>query len=263
MLAAGMLFSEEISWIKDLDGALNTAKKENKIVMIDVFTEWCTWCKKLDEETYKDKKVIELSKEFINLKINPETDKKGSEFLTKFKIEGYPTILFIDSSANQFSRIGGFLAGEAFSAQMEKILNLHKNMNVYINEVKNGEYKNAKTLLDFYFDNDKINDAASLYEQVKDKKILTGDETAEYNVRSGLYYGNTNEIKKAKTFFQNVYANYKETKIFFEAGYYLALTENLDNNKDEAKKIINDLLQNKNTSETWKKYYNELLTKLK
>lgn len=40
--------SESINWTSDLLTALETANKENKIIMIDIYADWCEWCKKLD-----------------------------------------------------------------------------------------------------------------------------------------------------------------------------------------------------------------------
>jgi thiol:disulfide interchange protein DsbD len=114
--------SESINWTSDLLTALETANKENKIIMIDIYADWCEWCKKLDEETYKDLEVIELSKKFVNLKV--DTDNNLLEFQALngvFGITGIPVILFINSDGELIHRIDGYVDAETFKTQVREI----------------------------------------------------------------------------------------------------------------------------------------------
>ena len=72
LCAAGWLHAESILWKADLGGATSQAKQEGKAMMVDVYTDWCAWCKRLDDDVYTDGKVIAESKNFIPLKLNPE-----------------------------------------------------------------------------------------------------------------------------------------------------------------------------------------------
>jgi thioredoxin-related protein len=56
------------------------AKKNNKIILVDAYTDWCGWCKVMDKKTYTNSDIQNaLKKDFVSIKINPE---KG----TKYKI---------------------------------------------------------------------------------------------------------------------------------------------------------------------------------
>lgn len=49
------------------------AKKENKILVVDVYTDWCYWCKVMDKETYTNMDIIlKMNKYFVAVKFNPE-----------------------------------------------------------------------------------------------------------------------------------------------------------------------------------------------
>ena len=63
-----------VNWQNDLASALKLAKSQHKPVMIDFYTEWCHWCKKLDSDTYSDPKVNEASQKFICVKIDAEKE---------------------------------------------------------------------------------------------------------------------------------------------------------------------------------------------
>ena len=58
-----------------LEEAFTRARAERKCVLVDVYTDWCSWCKKMDRETYTNTQVrAMLEKEFLVVKLNAESD---------------------------------------------------------------------------------------------------------------------------------------------------------------------------------------------
>jgi len=106
-----------ISWLYGLNDGLNRARQSNKPVMIDFYTEWCGWCKKLDEETYRDRTVLELSNKFVCVKIDADKDK---DLASKYKVRGYPTIIFLNSQGKMIGNITGYLPAKDFARLMKK-----------------------------------------------------------------------------------------------------------------------------------------------
>jgi thiol:disulfide interchange protein DsbD len=108
-----------IKWYFSLEEALGLAKKENKPIMVDFYSDHCGWCHKLDRTTYTNSKVIELSKKFISLKIDCDRNRL---IPAKYQIRGLPTILFIDSKGSVIHSIVGYRKAEDFILEMEKAL---------------------------------------------------------------------------------------------------------------------------------------------
>jgi thioredoxin-related protein len=55
------------------DEAIAASKKNPKKIFIDVYTDWCGWCKRMDQTTFQDAKVVEyLNKNFFAVKFNAE-----------------------------------------------------------------------------------------------------------------------------------------------------------------------------------------------
>jgi thiol-disulfide isomerase/thioredoxin len=131
LVGAGLLMAvssanaaSEMKWAKSFDAAMASARSSNKLVMVDFYTDWCGWCKRLDKDTYTNAKVIQLSDQVIPVKVNAE--KEGIAVAKKYGVTQYPTILFINTSGQKEGAIGGYLPPEGFSGEMTKFVTLHK-----------------------------------------------------------------------------------------------------------------------------------------
>jgi thioredoxin-related protein len=100
-------------WSTDLDEALKTAKKENKAVLVE-FTgsDWCPPCIMMRKEVFSKKEFVKAaSKNFILVEIDMPRDEKlkdvkekNSPIVEKYEIDGFPTIVLLDSSGKEFTR---------------------------------------------------------------------------------------------------------------------------------------------------------------
>ena len=107
-----------IEWLVFEDG-LKRAKVENKPLMVHFTADWCSWCKKLEAEAFKNNEVILLSKGFVPVRV--DCDKEG-EIAKKFQIRGLPTIFFISPEGNVIHQVIGYRSTEAFLSEMKTAL---------------------------------------------------------------------------------------------------------------------------------------------
>ncbi len=122
LLIALGAYAEPVDWEHNFERALEHAKKNNKLVMVDLYTDWCGWCKKLDRDVYKDKKVEEkLAKDFISVKINPEATASGAKLARQFGTRGFPHIVFTDANGKKIDEIIGYMPADAFLKRLEKV----------------------------------------------------------------------------------------------------------------------------------------------
>jgi thioredoxin-related protein len=64
---------ETLNWLT-LTEAEALLKKEKKPLLIDLYTNWCGWCKVMDKKTYSNPEVIKyISEHFYPVKIDAET----------------------------------------------------------------------------------------------------------------------------------------------------------------------------------------------
>jgi len=73
-VATKKVVSNKLQWFEYVEG-YNKAKAENKILLVDAYTDWCGWCKVMDRETYTNADVIAaLNQDFVCVKFNPEVE---------------------------------------------------------------------------------------------------------------------------------------------------------------------------------------------
>lgn len=122
VLAAVTARAADVNWTHDYDEALKKAKTEKKLVMIDIYTDWCGWCKKLDKDVYTDKMVQEkLAKGFICVKINPEKNSKNKKVAKDMGVHGYPYIGFFDADGKKINEIGGYVPAKKFAEIVDNV----------------------------------------------------------------------------------------------------------------------------------------------
>lgn len=133
---------ESLKWETWNDG-YPKAVSEKKIALIDAYTEWCGWCKKMDRDTYTNPEVVKtLNKYFVPIKFNPEIPNikyelngqtySGVELhmmISNNQRYGYPTTYFIITVKNRLIVQPGYLKPEDFMQLLNSIIQESKSPN--------------------------------------------------------------------------------------------------------------------------------------
>ena len=116
----------------DLDAATSEADNRDTVVMIEFFTDWCGWCKKMDANTYTDKKVIEMiNNNFVAVKFNPEKEEpvtfqgknfSAAELAQAAGVNGYPATAFFESNSTFLGTVPGYRDAKGFLDLLKFIL---------------------------------------------------------------------------------------------------------------------------------------------
>lgn len=92
----------------NLSELLARANNENKLIFIDCYTDWCGWCKVLDEKVFCAGAVADtMNKYFVSTKLEMEKDSIGIILARKYAVMGFPTGLVL----NKRGQLVAFLSG--------------------------------------------------------------------------------------------------------------------------------------------------------
>lgn len=115
----------KIKWMT-IDEAFAAIKKEPRKIVIDVYTDWCGWCKVMDKNTFANEKVAKyVNEKYYAVKLNAEADgeviigekKYNYPQLAQELLQGrmsYPTIVYLDEKFNMIQPVPGYQDAGAF-----------------------------------------------------------------------------------------------------------------------------------------------------
>jgi thioredoxin-related protein len=129
--------ADEVKWLSWNEG-YPLAKKKDKILLIDLYTDWCGWCKRMDRDTYSKPDIIkEIEKHYVAVKFNPELknlkyEVEGKTYtgmqlygmLIQNQRTGYPTTVFLYTKEKKLYLEPGYKNAEQFRQLLTKYKNL-------------------------------------------------------------------------------------------------------------------------------------------
>lgn len=114
---------DEEFWRSWNDG-LREASTSQRPILVDVYTDWCGWCKRMDRDVYSREDVREyLSRRFVTVKLNAESAKQAfyegknlsaRALAARFRVSGYPTTVFLKSGGEHMVNVPGYVEGDRF-----------------------------------------------------------------------------------------------------------------------------------------------------
>lgn len=127
----------DIKWTSIDQSLANTKSAGKKFMLVELYTDWCGWCKKMDENTFQDAGIVSVINEsFTAVKFNAETAspvtyngktynfvKTGARGANQLALDlgsvggklGYPTLIVLDENGNKLQAFPGFKDVETLS----------------------------------------------------------------------------------------------------------------------------------------------------
>jgi len=116
-------FSEVISLVEE----------KPKMVLVNVYVDWCSWCKKMEKETFTDQEVIDyINENFYPVKINGENTAEKYEFRGEkytdasmaraMRATSYPNFVVMDAAMENITLMPGYRNPESFLTSLGELL---------------------------------------------------------------------------------------------------------------------------------------------
>ena len=89
------------TWFEgDLEAARAEAGRRDTVVMIEFYTDWCNWCRRLEADTFSVPAVRSELEQIVSLRRDAE--KGGADLAVRFGVDSYPTMIFLDPAGNEW-----------------------------------------------------------------------------------------------------------------------------------------------------------------
>jgi thioredoxin-related protein len=113
-----------IKWQKDLRAAHDEAMTLKKPLLIVFDAEWCTYCKKLEQQTLSDKRMARfINAAFIPLHLDLEKDSKIAKALDVNRV---PCTVILSPDADLLGRLIGYADVDEYYTHLQKARRVHK-----------------------------------------------------------------------------------------------------------------------------------------
>ncbi|MEL7124470.1 MAG: DUF255 domain-containing protein [Bacteroidota bacterium] len=130
----------EIKWYTWSE-AIEANKETPKKMFIDMYTDWCGWCKKMDASTFKDPRVVEyMNENFYAIKFDAErkdeiiydnhsfnfvkNGRRGYHQLAAALLDGkmgYPSFVYMDEEERRITVSPGYKDAKTLLIELEFI----------------------------------------------------------------------------------------------------------------------------------------------
>jgi len=128
-LTSSTLFGqqEQIKWLT-WEEAIALSKNQQKMFFVDIYTDWCGWCKRMDKNTLQEPGIVSfINENYYPIRFNAEyknpielkdkiynyvkNGKRGYHELAAMITYGrlsFPTVVFLDEDMNVIQPICGY-----------------------------------------------------------------------------------------------------------------------------------------------------------
>ncbi len=103
---------------------LAAAAGGTKPIIVDVYTDWCGWCKRMDRDVYARADVSGyVNEHFVMVRLNAESAERvtysGRTMTARalaggFQVTGYPTTIFLRPDGTHLANVPGYVPAEKF-----------------------------------------------------------------------------------------------------------------------------------------------------
>lgn len=112
----------EVNTTADWQGALQQARQRQVPLFVDIYTDWCGYCKKMDRDVYADASVGSyMNEHFVNVHLDGETS-FGEAFVAKMSVRGFPTMVYLDTEEHLLHKLVGYTALREFLDESRQVI---------------------------------------------------------------------------------------------------------------------------------------------
>ena len=117
-----------LTWHTDARQAEALAAEGDRLIVVDLYAEWCTWCKVLDEQVFSSKPFEAFARDFVLLRLDVDHDPAGGELQARHQVEALPTTLILTSRGALVGKVQGMAPTNQYIERMQHEIDVYRNL---------------------------------------------------------------------------------------------------------------------------------------
>jgi len=118
--ASGADSAAELRWHDRLEPALAAAERAGDNVLVDLYADWCGWCKKLDREVFSSPEFAEMARDFVLLRVDVEDGGEGTWLQERLGVTSLPTMAIVDPELVEVGLVEGYHPASRFVTMIRR-----------------------------------------------------------------------------------------------------------------------------------------------
>lgn len=128
--------TEPPRWLTNVDQALTLAAKEDRLILLDLYAEWCGWCKVLEKDVFSSEEFQDWAADFVLLRVDVDDGAGGSALQARFGAFSLPTTIVMDSHRVQVASVAGYARTAEFLGKLEADMAAHRSLLEYYERMR-------------------------------------------------------------------------------------------------------------------------------
>ena len=137
-IAPQVLSAEEL-WIADIKQALALADHRDQLLLVDLYADWCHWCKLLEREVFSTHRFKNFASQFVLLRVDTEDGGQGTRFVERIGTPSLPTTLILNHRMVKVAEVQGYLPTEKMIEALESQLAAYRSLEQALAEFGEGD----------------------------------------------------------------------------------------------------------------------------
>jgi thioredoxin-like negative regulator of GroEL len=107
-------------WHDSVPAARQAALESGNLILVDLYAEWCGWCRRLEKDVFTHPEFAAYAKKFVKLKVDVEDGGDGTALQSRYHASSLPTTLVLTPKMVLVDMLQGYAPREDFVRRLEQ-----------------------------------------------------------------------------------------------------------------------------------------------
>jgi|GEM_PF-5362926 len=235
----------KVKWIDSYDRALKEAADEDQLMLIQIITDTCPYCTKMEREIFHTDEMAKICEQVKCVIVNGSKDNKAVELARKFNVKGVPTTLLLTEEEEFVSIVRGYLPLQKFVYAVNSVI---KKANKFDRSLKilkknSDNLKAMYNVAEGYYERKQYDRALELADRIieSDPENKQDQTVKAYILKAGIHVFKEKDTKRALELLNHAIDKWSESPDIKVALYTKGIILYYREDKDKGREVLQTL----------------------